>query len=504
MVRSCVVYKCFNKADDRGKENCTSFFRFPKNKRKRQAWIKAVNRENWNPTDASYICSEHFDGGWHSDDPEDVNYRPTLFSYKQSTASDLEQARASRLLRRRKEQEILEAEKANKDLLQRRHRFSVMSNDYSLPPEAAVEDIDVVETDMEIDGEGRDDTNVKSVKEAGMQTDVDPVFSEREKLGEELKKTKEELRKTRWNADKIRNDDAKTKFYTGLPTYAIFIWLFNFLKRKAERMTFWTGPAKTANLERTRQRTGSLELIDQFFVVLTRLRLGLFTQDVADRAGISIGTFSKYFTTWICLLHEELKLLNPFPSREIVNRTMPEAFKIKYPSVRVIIDCTEIFIQRSSNLVNQNVTFSNYKHHNTFKFLVGITPSGVISFVSEGWGGRVSDRQITIHSGILNLLQENDSVMADKGFTIRDLLEEKKCHLNIPPFRGTAAQFSTEEVFETQEIAELRIHVERSIGRVKNFHILDGVLPLSLAPLASKIFRVACWLSNFDVALVTK
>lgn len=67
---------------------------------------------------------------------------------------------------------------------------------------------------------------------------------------------------------------------------------------------------------------------------------------------------------------------------------------------------------------------------------------------------------------------------------------------------GSAAQFSTNQVFETQEIAELRIHVERSIGRVKNFHIFDGVLPLSLAPLASKLFRVACWLSNFDVQLV--
>ena len=40
-------------------------------------------------------------------------------------------------------------------------------------------------------------------------------------------------------------------------------------------------------------------------------------------------------------------------------------------------------------------TYSNYKHHNTVKFLIGITPQGVISFVLKGWGGRVSDKHLT-------------------------------------------------------------------------------------------------------------
>lgn len=99
----------------------------------------------------------------------------------------------------------------------------------------------------------------------------------------------------------------------------------------------------------------------------------------------------------------------------------------------------------------------------------------------------MSDRQLTQESGLLELL-EGDSVMADKGFTISDLLKTKGCTLNIPPFRGNSNQFTTEEVHLTQKIASLRIHVEqRKIGRVKHFHIFDGVLPLSLAPLATVI-----------------
>jgi hypothetical protein len=267
-------------------------------------------------------------------------------------------------------------------------------------------------------------------------------------------------------------------------------------------MQYWSGSGshtKQADRQSSSQQ-GSLTLVDQLFATLIRLRLGLLVQDIADRFNISSATVSKYFTTWVSLLHLELKILNPFPSRSAVDRTMPDIFKPKYESVRVILDCTEIYVQRSSSILNQALTFSNYKHHNTLKFLVGITPSGVISFVSEAWGGRASDSHITINSGLLDLLDENDTVMADNGFLIEDALGKKKCKLVIPPFRGATPQFTTDQVFDTQEIARRRIHVERSIGRVKTFHILDGVLPLTLSPLATQI--VCSLLTNFDVPLV--
>ena len=39
---------------------------------------------------------------------------------------------------------------------------------------------------------------------------------------------------------------------------------------------------------------------------------------------------------------------------------------------------------------------------------------------------------------------------------------------------------SLEEEVETGSIASIRIHVERAIERVKNYHILQGVIPKSL------------------------
>ncbi|KAJ8048797.1 hypothetical protein HOLleu_01263 [Holothuria leucospilota] len=74
---------------------------------------------------------------------------------------------------------------------------------------------------------------------------------------------------------------------------------------------------------------------------------------------------------------------------------MPIMMKKKYPSLRCTIDCTEVFIQRPRNLELQALTLSDYKHHNTIKFLVAISPNG-ISFLSKAWRGRASDRTITI------------------------------------------------------------------------------------------------------------
>ena len=72
-----------------------------------------------------------------------------------------------------------------------------------------------------------------------------------------------------------------------------------------------------------------------------------------------------------------------------------------------------------------------------------------------------SDKEIAECSGFLKLPFENgDFVMADKVFTIEDVLP-LGVTLNIPPLLGMSDQMSTEDVIKTQEIASLRIHVER-------------------------------------------
>lgn len=93
-----------------------------------------------------------------------------------------------------------------------------------------------------------------------------------------------------------------------------------------------------------------------------------------------------------------------------------------------------MFNEKPSNLLARAQTFSSYKHHNTIKILVGITPQETISFVSEAWGGCVSDKYLTENCGFLEKLTPGDMVMADKVFTITESVELKHAKLVIPAF----------------------------------------------------------------------
>ena len=53
-------------------------------------------------------------------------------------------------------------------------------------------------------------------------------------------------------------------------------------------------------------------------------------------------------------------------------------------------------------------------------------------FVSNLYMGEISDQEITRCSGLLDLIEPGDSVMADKGFDISYELLIRGCKLNIP------------------------------------------------------------------------
>ena len=93
------------------------------------------------------------------------------------------------------------------------------------------------------------------------------------------------------------------------------------------------------------------------------------------------------------------------------------------------------------------------------------------------------------------------SIMADRGFTIKDLLQELNIQLNIPPFLEGQQQLPSPEI-EGRKIASLRIHVERAIGRIKTFGICSSKIPLSMARITNQLVCVCGFLSNFQPALV--
>lgn len=77
---------------------------------------------------------------------------------------------------------------------------------------------------------------------------------------------------------------------------------------------------------------------------------------------------------------------------------------------------------------------SQYKHHNTVKFPIGICPQGMITFISKSFGGRASDKMITEDSGVPQLLDRGDVVLADRGFLIAESVGMCCATLAIPAF----------------------------------------------------------------------
>ena len=156
------------------------------------------------------------------------------------------------------------------------------------------------------------------------------------------------------SAKNVKQSDSELKFYTGISNAKLFYYCFELITKG----------------QLTLHNQSALCLEDQVLLVLIRLRLGLSEQLLAYLFNINITTVSRIFLRWIPTMYRKFKMLNIWPTKDQVMKTLPMAVALKYPSLRVIIDCTEIKIPKPTSQVNQQITSSN-KNCKTAKALVG-------------------------------------------------------------------------------------------------------------------------------------
>ena len=150
-----------------------------------------------------------------------------------------------------------------------------------------------------------------------------------------------------------------------------------------------------------------LSPFQEFMCVLLKLRMNSSVEYLAYCFGISPSTVSRIFLKWLKQMDVRLSNLILWPDREGLRKAMPACFQASFgKKVAIIVDCFEIFIDWPSNLEARASTWSNY---NTFKVLIGITPQGMVPFVSNCWRGRVSDKYLTDHCGLLSKLEVNNN-----------------------------------------------------------------------------------------------
>ena len=78
MVKSCCAVGCHNVFV---KGNGIHWYKFPPEPETRARWFSAICREHWEPTQNTWICSEHFISGEKSSDPLSPDYVPSVFQH---------------------------------------------------------------------------------------------------------------------------------------------------------------------------------------------------------------------------------------------------------------------------------------------------------------------------------------------------------------------------------------------------------------------------------------
>ena len=77
----------------------------------------------------------------------------------------------------------------------------------------------------------------------------------------------------------------------------------------------------------------------------------------------------------------------------------------------------------------------------------------------------------------------------------------KYCTLSVPPGARIKSQVTNLELRKTKKIANLRIHVERAINRIKSYKILKSVLPIARLHNCDDIIRTCAGLCNLKPLL---
>ena len=278
-------------------------------------------------------------------------------------------------------------------------------------------------------------------------------------------------------------NDSQVNMYTGIS------------RKLFDCIDHWLQPVSS------KQRANEvLSPTQKLLLVLMQIRHNHAQSDLACRFNVEQSSVSRILNHWIPFLSAQFKKLVQWPQTCIGPSIAPYNL---LPNSVAIIDGTEIFIQRPSNLATQKSSYSDYKSHTTAKYLVAIdTFTGVFVFVSAGFSGNSSDRFTIEHSGLLEELKPGQRILADKGYNARDLFAQKRCFLTIPSFLNEGT-LGAQEARQSRSIASVRIRVENAIRRVKEYKIFTETLcNRTNKKIVDDMVVVVCALCNLKEKLI--
>lgn len=340
------------------------------------------------------------------------------------------------------------------------------------------------------DDEDSDESVSDSKKGKYAQTSDVPVNFEDilKALKKENQALRESVEKMSLSENSLRNDAEKVKFYTGLPNYFVLETVMWLLAPHMDGM-----------------KNVKLSKFQQLLLTLMRLRLDLRNQDLAYRFGVKVSTVIRTVHRMVNIMSSTLVPTAVFwPSRAELRKNLPAALRTSYPDCAVIIDCFTVPFEEPVSQGNQQQHEMGISN-NVLKYLIGVAPQGVVTFVSRGVLGNVSDKSLAEGCGFLCKLLPGDIVLASRDLDIggsvaaRGALFKFVGNSECSPLADTSS-----------ETVSVQRHVERVISMVKQrYAMLTGPVesPFTAAcertsnlSTFDKIVQVACALNNLCIS----
>jgi len=407
----------------------------------------------WTPKAHSRICSAHFIGGAYSREKNHPSYVPTAFPEEYKKTKSQSPSKATQRYTRAKKRSQLVTVQLAEDV-------QVANDTDMICDNTSTADIGV-QADFDFEGEvnimflssHNNDVSTQTclmsekatTTDASSNTDIEQCTS---------CKGYGRHHSTFCGYCSVKNEDQMREL-SGV-TFTVFKLLLQFL---------------------TVQSNFKVTVENRLFLFLMRVKLGFNFSALSCLYSIDRRTASRIFYEVLESIHKATANWVFWPDVSIIKSTLPQAFHADYPNCRAIIDCFEVRLNETPQTVEQRVLYySNYKSGYTVKYLIAIAPNGFISFLSKGYGGRSSDGFITVDSKLVDLIEPDDLILADKGFPkiLNTMLGNRNAVLVMPP-RVESPQLSAEDVGECFKVASVRVHVERAIQRIRLFNILRNV-----------------------------
>lgn len=246
-----------------------------------------------------------------------------------------------------------------------------------------------------------------------------------------------------------------------------------------------------------------LDLESRVVLFFIKLKTGLSFSCISSLFRIAVSTASKYFYDIIPSIRAVLNFAVYWPSKEEIMLNMPIHFKPNLTNTTAVLDCTEVTIRSFKCTKCKTDSYSHYKGRNTCKFLISVTPAGMINHVSKAYPGRTSDKFIFNNEKLIDKFEPYcDAVMVDKGFSIEKETQEKCIVLHIPPFLKNQKQLTSAQANLNYEIARARVHVERANQRIKIFNIFRTEIDCNILSVIEEVMFIICAIVNLSPPII--